>query len=205
MDRQMFWSLIELSKDSDTECMFDTLAGKLTSFSAEEVGVFRSYIFAYMNYVNDCVWVDMACKVINGYVSDDTGLYFALWLIAQGEETVHRALVDPDSLAELEDIRFGHTEFEMLMMVGEDEPGGPLITGDMIQKHIEEIEPTIVYRGGEKHGSYDSFEDAMSDIRNVLPNLIQRAKKENFAWETGRSGGLLTKLLMPLRLKWLMR
>lgn len=46
----------------------------------------------------------MACKVINRYVSDDTGLYFTLWLISQGEEVLLKALTDPDSLVEVPNI-----------------------------------------------------------------------------------------------------
>ena len=57
-----------------------------------------------------------AAKIIEGWVSDDSYLYFRCWLIGQGEETFTEALKSPDSLAE----RVGkgvETSFEELMYV----------------------------------------------------------------------------------------
>jgi hypothetical protein len=40
-----------------------------------------------------------AAKIIEGYVSDDSYLYFRCWLIGQGRDTYEKALENPDSIA----------------------------------------------------------------------------------------------------------
>ena len=75
---------------------------------------------------NESIWVDMACKVINGYVSDDTGLYFTLWLISQGEEVLLKALSDPASIVEVPYIHFGNAEFEFIMSLTYALPGAEI-------------------------------------------------------------------------------
>lgn len=183
MNKEIFWSLFERSKSMDTEEILSNLLQELSVLSAEEVQAFRGYLGAYMEHVNECIWVDMACKVINGYVSDDTGLYFALWLIAQGETVLINALANPDSLSELTYIPFGNAEFEMLMSVGMDESTDYDAVNRMMQKCNMEIAPSIIYKGGNIYGTYGSFEEGMEDIPNVLPSLIKRAKNEGFDWK----------------------
>lgn len=147
-----------------------------------------SYLGAYLDAANETIWLDMACKVINGYVSDDTGLYFTLWLISRGEDVLLGALKDPDGLADLPGIPFGEAAFEMLMSVGHALMGdGPyealLADADAhTAARLAEILPDIVYHGGEKFGNYEDFEAAMADIPNVLPRLIARAEREGFDW-----------------------
>lgn len=184
MDRERFWLLLEKNKCEDTQEMLSGIARDLSALSEDEIMMFRGYLSAYMEHVNDCIWVDMACKVINGYVSDDTGLYFALWLIAQGEAVLSHALTDPDSLAELPSIPFGNAEFELLMGVGMEE-AADLDLGRMdecFQKCEAEIAPMILYKDGDKYGGYDDFDDAMEDIPSILPKLIERAEREGFPW-----------------------
>lgn len=182
MNRQEFWQLMEKCHHADTDIMLEKLAGALAEVP-EEINAFSGYLGAYLGCVNECVWVDMACKVINGYVSDDTGLYFALWLIAQGEKAVHDALANPDSLAELAYIPFGHGEFEMLMTIGMSEEADYEATGETAKRCSREVVQAVVYKGGSKFGDYESFEEAMEDIPGVLPRLIQRAEKEGFDWK----------------------
>lgn len=183
MNKALFWTMMEKAKHVDTEQMYDNLTAQLSTISAEDEQLFRGYIGAYMECINECIWVDMACKVINGYVSDDTGLYFTLWLIAQGEKTLLHTIADPDSLSTLEQIPFGEAEFELLMMVGLSERTDYGALADVQQKCVEEIQPTIVYKGNGKCGGYDDFAEAMADIPKVLPELVKRAAKENFAWK----------------------
>lgn len=183
MDRKQFWSLIEQTKHKDTEEMFQNLTESLSKLPIEDVQLFRGYLSAYMAQANDCIWVDMVCKVINGGVSDDTGLCFVLWLIAQGERTFYAALKNPDALSELAYIPFGNAEFEMLMTIGMDQELDYSLMGAVLQKCSEEIQPTISYKNDSKYGKYESFEDGMEDISNVLPLLIQRARKEGFDWK----------------------
>jgi hypothetical protein len=136
----------------------------------------------------------MACKVINGYVSDDTGLYFTLWLISQGEKILLNTLNDPDSLSELIEIPFGNADFEELLEFGFEKVEEDIdedtnevnemgISEKMIKKITEEILPTIRFKDDKKFGMYNNFEEGMQDIPNILPKLTKRAKMENFDWE----------------------
>ncbi|MHC6203691.1 DUF4240 domain-containing protein [Breznakiellaceae bacterium SP9] len=188
MNKDTFWTIIEKTMDLDTEIMYSNLLEELKILPERDVQVFRAYIGAYMELVNETIWVYMACKVINGYVSDDTGLYFTLWLISRGETVLLKALNDPDTLSELPEIPFGDADFEMLMGIGMDENEGDdemdyELMDKLEKKIIEEISQTIKYKDGEKYGKYKTFEDGMEDIPNVLPKLIKRAEKEQFDWK----------------------
>lgn len=202
MTKQAFWALIDQCRHPDTEEFFSSLNGAVTQLPQEELQLFQTYLGSYLEAASECIWLDMACKVINGYVSDDTALYFTLWVIAQGESCLLSALENPDSLAELPELPFGNAEFEMLMSVGgfgEEfheaafEGMGPEDFGvfDMplleldpeVQKKCgQEVQDSIGFRNGEKYGGYDSFEEAMEDIPHVLPKLIQRAEQAGFGW-----------------------
>ena len=185
MNKTTFWEIMERAKDANTNKMFSNLQKEMQNLSKSDVLLFNSYIAAYMQLVNETVWLDMACKVINGYVSDDTGLYFTLWVISRGETVLLSALQNPDSFAELSGIPWGNAEFEMLMSVGMDysEELDYEEIEKLQQNAVEEITPTIQFKGGEQFGNYEEFEDAMKDIPNVLPKLIKRAESEKFNWK----------------------
>ena len=182
MNKQRFWHLMEQTHNDDTNVMLANLTQVFSALPTEDAMLFRAYLTAYMEHVNDCIWVDMACKVINGYVSDDTGLYFALWLIAQGEQSLHAALQNPDCLSELACIPFGNAAFEMLMTIGMDEDTNYEAMSSMMASCIEETSTAIVYKNDDKYGGYEDFEEAMEDIPAVLPNLTARAQQEGFDW-----------------------
>ena len=183
MNKTTFWEIMERTKDSNTDKMLSNLQKEMQNLSANDVLTFNAYIGAYMQLVNETVWLDMACKVINGYVSDDSGLYFTLWVISRGETTLLNALRDPDSLAELPEIPWGTAEFEMLMTVGMDysEELDFEQIENLRQQAVEEIAPTIQFKNNEQFGNYEEFEDAMKDIPNIFPQLIKRAKSEHFS------------------------
>ncbi|MDR3240295.1 MAG: DUF4240 domain-containing protein [Clostridiales bacterium] len=189
MNKNQFWAIMEKAKDIDTEIMSSKLTEEITNLSKQDAQMFNNYINAYIDLINETIWIDMACKVINGYVSDDTGLYFTLWLMSQGETVLLKAVSDPDTLSELPKIPFGNADFEMLMGIGagEDEE----IENESIknarenahEKILQEITPSIKFKDGEQYGKYETFDDAMEDIPNILPKLIKRAEMEQFDWK----------------------
>ncbi|QQO08741.1 DUF4240 domain-containing protein [Breznakiella homolactica] len=201
MTKQDFWNIMDRCRREDTEAYRSALEAETAALPPEELRLFRAYLGAYMNGAAECVWLDMACKVINGYVSDDTALYFALWVIAQGNTYLINALKDPDSLADLPYIPFGHAEFEMLMGVGFDEedfeapPSGEYgafeeadgyagEAGFAVPPQISaEIGAEIIYKNGGRYGGFESFEEAMAAIPQTLPRLISRAEREGFIWK----------------------
>lgn len=204
MTKREFWTIMDNCRDGNCEVYFASLEDTVATLPAAELEQFRAYLAAYLEAATDCVWLDMACKVINGYVSDDTALYFALWVVSQGEGPLLQALTDPDSLAELHGIPFENADFEFLMSVGapeEDEgdaedwdedfdvPGdiGMLAAGidNAVRKACcLEIQGEVRYKNGDRFGGYDSFEAAMEDIPNILPRLIRRAEEAGFSWQS---------------------
>ena len=46
----------------------------------------------------------------------------------------------------------------------------------LTKEQIKEIEEDIVFMDDSKYGDYDSFEDAMDDLENVVPKLLKRRK-----------------------------
>lgn len=189
MTKMKFWELMDefRHKSNGNDELFLQFAHEyLNNCNIEDVYYFGGYLGAYMESANESIWVDMACKVINGYVSDDTGLYFTLWLISQGEEVLLKALADPDSLAEVPNIPFGNAEFELLMGVTYELLGEEIDiekNSSIQMKCLEVITPDIQYKDNDKYGNYESFEDGMEDIPNILPKLIERAALENFDWK----------------------
>ena len=206
MTKQSFWELLESCRNNDINIFYHALKAKIKTLSPEELRDFNGYLNSYMQLSVECVWLDMLCKVINGYVSDDSALYFTLWVISQGEKWLLESLKNPDALVELPEIPFGNAEFEMLMGIGFDEAaftleafdeadfedmdfegdfGMPISKDDIAvqQKCLAEIEADITYKNGDKYGGYTSFEAAMEDIPQILPNLIKRAEAEGFDWQ----------------------
>jgi hypothetical protein len=183
MSKDAFWAIMDKARDTDIEIMFSNLSNEMAKMQDEDIQMFRAYIGSYMELIVETIWLDMACKVINGYVSDDTSLYFYLWLIAQGETVLLNALRDPDTLSELPEIPFGNADFEMLMGIGFDEDMmDEELEEEMREKVVEKIKSTIIFKDGDKSGDYESFYDGMEDIPNVLPKLIKRAEMEKFDW-----------------------
>ena len=200
-----FWTCMDkwrAASDNDTEAFYETAQAELASMDAAAVKEFRGILGGYMYHINECVWLDMACKVINGYVSDDTSLYFNLWVLSQGRSAALNALKDPDSLADLPVIPWGNAEFEMLMGLGfdeddygygaeeadesdDDEDGEfpPDMEGFHTSPFVAEIAQEIVYKNGDKWGGFEDFDDAMDAIPEHCPRLIARAKAEGFDWE----------------------
>lgn len=187
MTKMKFWELMDEFRNKsngDDELFLQSAQECLSSCNMEDIYYFGGYLGAYMESANESIWVDMACKVINGYVSDDTGLYFTLWLISQGEEVLLNTLADPDSLTELPNIPFGNADFELLMGITYELIGEDMDIDNSIQmKCLELITPDIKYKNNDKYGNYESFEDGMEDIPNILPKLVERAASENFDWK----------------------
>lgn len=201
MGKREFWAVMDACRDENTEHYFAALESAFAALPPAEQQQFRAYLAAYLEAASECIWLDMACKVINGYVSDDSALYFTLWVISLGEAPLLKALEDPDSLAEITAIPFGNAEFEFLMSVGapeedeweEDWDGDMDTAGDigMLAVGIEgaarstcrqDIQADIRYKNGDRFGGYESFDAAMADIPRVLPRLIERAKAAGFNW-----------------------
>ena len=118
MDSKEFWRIIEFSKkesDGDNERQSGLIEKALSDYTPDQIVEFEK-IFRHYVIEADDFRIMAAAKIIEGWVSDDSYLYFRCWLIGQGEKVFTEALKSPDSLAE--SVSKGtETSFEELMYV----------------------------------------------------------------------------------------
>lgn len=98
-----FWRLVDAASAAaggKVELYGDMLRRVLSPLTPEELVSFDSHFTRHLSraYKWD-LWG--AAYLINGGSSDDGFAYFRAWLIMQGRDVYERALLDPDSLAEL--------------------------------------------------------------------------------------------------------
>ena len=113
MDKNEFWELIQTSyKEAnwETDKEMEILINKLSKYSQEDILKFGKIyeIYGTESYKKK-LWA--AAYVINGGCSDDGFDYFRGWLISRGKEPFLNALIDPDSLIDL-DLPYGDDYFE---------------------------------------------------------------------------------------------
>lgn len=106
MNKEAFWKImLETNKDSDGEPQIQQklIERKLTELSSDEIIEFDNLYRQLVNNAYDWkLWG--AAYIINGGCSDDCFMDFRGWLIGQGEEIYSKALADPDSLSELDNL-----------------------------------------------------------------------------------------------------
>lgn len=115
MNQDDFWFLI----DSDINLGYDRRLAKLVSGlskkSESEIHGFEQELRRMLFKAND-YGILAAAKIIDGYVSDDSFLYFRCWLIGKGKKIFFETLANPDVLeAYIKDDEA--TEFEDLLYV----------------------------------------------------------------------------------------
>lgn len=98
-----FWGIIESSIHSakNVNVEQDTyLTSYLTELSLEEILEFEKLLRKLIIELDEFK-VMAILKVIEGYVSDDSYLYFRCWIIGRGENFYSMSLSDPDELSRL--------------------------------------------------------------------------------------------------------
>ena len=118
MDKSEFWKIIEYSianSDYDKLEQEKIIVEKLSSYNAEQIIEFEM-IFRQLIIEADEFKIMGAQKIIEGYVSDDSYLYFRCWLIGKGEKVYTETLKNPEYLAE-NISKDEETNFEGLMYV----------------------------------------------------------------------------------------
>ena len=106
MNRETFWKImLETNKESGGEPSIqqELIEKKLNEKSPDEIIEFDNIYRELINKAYDWkLWA--AAYIVNGGCSDDCFMDFRGWLIAQGEEIYTKALADPDSLSELDNL-----------------------------------------------------------------------------------------------------
>jgi len=118
MDENEFWKIIDYSmanSNGNRETQEKLILEKLLSYSLEEITSFE-IIFRQLVIEADDFKIMGAEKIIEGWVMDDSYLYFRCWLIGQGQRTFEEALKEPDYLANIVS-KGEYTNFEELMYV----------------------------------------------------------------------------------------
>ena len=106
MNEETFWKIIlETNKESGGEPSIQQqlIEKKLNELSPDEIIEFDNIYRELTNKAYDWkLWA--AAYIVNGGCSDDCFMDFRGWLIGQGKEVYTKALSDPDSLAELDNL-----------------------------------------------------------------------------------------------------
>lgn len=118
MDEPSFWKMIEATSvrsSIDTDQLASILEQQLSKMSRTEVIDFE-IILREKIFEADHFNVMVAQKIIDGYVSDDSYLYFRCWLISLGKEAFYGTIKSTDYLAGIinKDIT---PEFENLLYI----------------------------------------------------------------------------------------
>lgn len=106
MDKEKFWQIIEYAhaKQGGWQDMLDPLVDALAQLEPQDIIRFKQIYNEYQNLADkEKLWA--AAAVINNGASDDLFIDFRAWLIAQGEEIYLNALMEPDSLVDVEAIQ----------------------------------------------------------------------------------------------------
>jgi hypothetical protein len=163
--------------DSSAE-VADLVATDLNAGSAERVLTADAGLWELMaaSYRTD-LWA--AAYLINGGCSDDGFDYFRGWLITQGAEVFHRALADPDSLADHQVVAAAASEGEELECEEILYATGHAyleLTGVELSAHKLEGQPTVPNSAGEPDPAskpvWDFDFDDEAEMRRRLPRLV---------------------------------
>ncbi|WP_026879745.1 DUF4240 domain-containing protein [Hymenobacter norwichensis] len=117
MDKKEFWQLIEAAKEiskGNQALQEQALINSLAQLSPEKIIEFECILREYLIEA-DHFNVMAAQKILNGYVTDDSYLYFRCWLVGQGEVVFTSALRNPDALATV--VQEPYLDFEELLYV----------------------------------------------------------------------------------------
>jgi len=125
MNEEQFWKLVNSVNSKSLNCdeRVEYLKSELSKLSIDEI---KSFDELYFNQIIRAYRWDLwgAAYVINGGCSDDCFRYFCDFLISEGKEVFESALVDPESLAELDDIEAELEEFGYVAMELYEEKAG---------------------------------------------------------------------------------
>lgn len=87
----------------DNEAFFEFAVRKFAALGDKQKSFLRCDLGICTEIAAECVWLNMACKVINGYINDDTGLYFRFMGNFSGKRSILLTLLKiPTALLLLE-------------------------------------------------------------------------------------------------------
>lgn len=99
MNESEFWELIEQSIQKcrdEKHCQLEFLKSSLLEMDSTHIYDFEEILRKKIIECDDYK-VMAAAKIIDGYVSDDSYIYFRCWLIGKGQFVYENAVRDPDT------------------------------------------------------------------------------------------------------------
>ena len=180
MTNEKFWNLIdETVKEAgmNNKKYLEILNGKLHELDDDSRLAFNTYVLYYAQRAENSENLLLLMKVIEGSTSDDSFLYFALWLVSRGENIYFGTLKNPDNFINLINPkelprRWGSyyaPEFEMLMTAGRDmDEYGDM--GEISDEELKKMDEIYEKNIPEDNRSYF---DLARDIDNIFPESMK--------------------------------
>jgi hypothetical protein len=173
MENTTFWQLVESTKQEakgDQQLQEQMLISSLEKHEPEQIIEFECILREYLIEA-DHYNIIAAQKIIDGYVSDDSYLYFRCWLIGQGETVFTNVLQNPDSLASI--VEDPYQDFEALLYVATE----------AFEKHTgrKEDDKTFPRAVADERGlNYDFGSETKGEdwTENQLPKMLPKLWKK---------------------------
>ncbi|MDR2916326.1 MAG: DUF4240 domain-containing protein [Tannerella sp.] len=183
IEQSSYWSIVNAAAEkfsSDEDRYFDYVKLQLDALSYRDRYRFTQFTGEYMMHA-DCAGTMMLCKILNGGFTDDSYLYFTLWVLSRGKEFYLQTLANPDLLTDKLTRKDFGKEFEMFMTLGLDMEEDSdqysdeeIASWDLTQEEKAAIAAEIRYLNGEQHGGYTSIPAMINDIPQKLPLLCKK-------------------------------
>ena len=182
MNKEMFWQLIDESKEAckdNIKGMAKYLEDRLSSFSLDEAKSFCGIYDTYHKAANKEGMISIAHLMNHEMLTDDGFTDFRNWLIAQGKEIYIETMKNPEILAEKagEPIE-GWYEFELLGYVGMRVVEQK--TGDYKQSVVQLPEEELKSILDEiEYGEYADKDLSIEELKEAFPKFTERFIAEN--------------------------
>jgi len=176
MKEVIIWEIIEQSKEErrDFKNQAEILINKLSQLSENEIVGFE-FTFREM-LAKSCHYnILAAAKIIEGYVNDDSFLYFRCRLLAEGKDFYFKVIENPDYIA---DNPVQETDGELLLTVADKA---------FIKKTGENTEEELPREAALSYINYDEGEVMLGEsweenkLPQKYPKLWGKYKKESLA------------------------
>ena len=184
LEENKFWELIQSSYEEsnrETDKQMELLINKLAEYSQEDMLRFGQIydIYAKESY-KEKLWA--AAYVMNGGCSDDCFDYFRGWLISRGKEAYLNAMINPDSIIDLDtSYEEDYFENETMLSVAERAFSKKIgaIDGDAYYMEEFELDSDEIFQivdeisfGEDINADWD--EDDEESLKNLVPKLYEK-------------------------------
>lgn len=169
MNRNEFWSIIGNASHLKIDEIYEKLYHELSQCSVKSICHFGHFLMLYVSCAQSpASW--LLCKLITGGASDDSELYFRLWLGSLGRTVFLGSLKKPDFILE-SNLHQGEYGFEELMHLASSVLSEKTLDVDAVWRKYSLPDEEIVQEG--------SLESVTQEFVNAMEDAgIQEIMKE---------------------------